>query len=87
MKIKPEDYAIMLAACKHGAAQIARSEYLARNPAIRNIAQAQDIEKRYRWDMLWASTISNHICNDVYKYANDTHIDTALKAIVKELKL
>ena len=51
----------------------------------------KDLNLRYRWDML-------HLCKlrigdgigtkgdlDLYSYMNDTHVDTALKAIIKPL--
>lgn len=46
----------------------------------------ENVEKRLRWDLLWLSVTSAWICGTVYKYADDTHIDTALKNIVKELE-
>ena len=58
--------------------------YEARNAAIPRIGQSTDPTKRHRWDALYAAGAGEWI-NDVYKYANDDHIDTALRAIVKEL--
>jgi hypothetical protein len=40
-------------------------------------------EKRWRWDLLWATVSSQWICDNLYPYLNDDHIDTALKAITK----
>lgn len=42
-------------------------------------------EKRYRWDLVIKSGLLNFICDDLYKYLNDSHIDTALRKIVKEI--
>lgn len=47
--------------------------------------QPKDLEMRIRWDLFYASGISQFVCKDVYIYANDEHIDTALKMIMKEL--
>lgn len=47
--------------------------------------KAKDIEKRLRWDMLYNSVSSVWICDNLYPYLDDTHIDTALKAIVKTI--
>lgn len=47
---------------------------------------SENVEKRLRWDLLWLSVTSAWICANIYKYADDTHIDTALKKIVKELE-
>ena len=39
---------------------------------------------RCRWDLLWSSDIAtNDFLPAVYGYCNDSHIDTALKAITE----
>jgi len=38
---------------------------------------------RYRWDLLYAAKLSTWICNNLYSYLNDDHIDTALRKITK----
>ncbi|QFS87577.1 MULTISPECIES: hypothetical protein [unclassified Marinobacter] len=40
---------------------------------------------RYRWDWLWAIPLADRQpwFDEVYQYANDDHIDTALKNAVK----
>jgi hypothetical protein len=43
--------------------------------------------RRYRWDICRAAGLIPYICNTLYRYANDTHIDTALRVIVRELEL
>ena len=48
--------------------------------------EKENVEKRLRWDLLWLSVTSAWICANIYKYAADSHIDTALKQIVKELE-
>ena len=44
-------------------------------------------EKRIRWDLLWniPHTKRENWFDAVYQYCDDTHIDTALKSIVKKL--
>ena len=44
-------------------------------------------EIRFRWDLWWISSgnRSTDFIYELYDYLNDTHIDTALKRIVKEL--
>lgn len=39
--------------------------------------------KRYRWDLLWATLQTRFVCDELYQYLNDDHIDTALRSIVK----
>jgi hypothetical protein len=48
-----------------------------------------DLNKRFRWDLLYSVTYSkrSEVINNIYTYANDIHIDTALKTIVRELGL
>ena len=46
----------------------------------------KDLDKRYRWDLLFAAgSFSREWTTEVYKYADDTHIDTALRSIIKPL--
>ncbi len=47
--------------------------------------KAQDVEKRLRWDLSYAAGLTPWICDNIYPYANDDHIDTALRNIMKEL--
>lgn len=47
-----------------------------------------DLNKRYRWDLLFATgPFSREWTTEVYKYADDTHIDTALRSVIKPLSL
>lgn len=49
--------------------------------------KSQDVEKRLRWDMMWAAVPSSWVCNNVYNLGmHDVHIDTALKKIVSRLE-
>ena len=54
--------------------------------ALRAEGKAKDIEKRLRQDWLYAAKVSPWICDNLYTYLDDTHIDTALKQIIKELR-
>ena len=36
---------------------------------------------RYRWDLLYNAGLSSWVCDNLYSYLNDQHIDTALKNI------
>ena len=38
-------------------------------------------DKRYRWDMTYKAGLSGWICDELYPYLNDDHIDTALRSI------
>jgi hypothetical protein len=43
----------------------------------------KSIDMRYRWDLLH---LSKHSIIPLYSYLDDTHIDTALRAIVPPLR-
>lgn len=77
----------MLAAMKAARASIPTLEqYRARDPSIPRITGAMDIDKRYRWDLHYAAGLTRFVCDNLYSYVNDTHIDTALRRIVGELE-
>lgn len=52
---------------------------LANDPRVKNI------EMRFRWDLLFATSAAarTNWFDNVYAYANDTHVDTALKVYTK----
>ena len=84
MKITPEDYAILESAVKRTIARTGLS--------LDNYVSLGLTAKRYRWDMLEQTKLTigdgvNVIGDvDIYAYANDTHIDTALRKITKTKK-
>jgi len=47
--------------------------------------RVKDIKKRMRWDLLNATNLTTFVCRELYQYLDDTHIDTALRNIMKEL--
>jgi len=52
----------------------------------REAYRAQNLtDKRYRWDLTYAAGCTRFICDSLYAYLDDTHIDTALRSIVKPL--
>lgn len=53
---------------------------------IINEGKAKDIEKRLRHDWKYSARLTRWICDDLYSYLDDTHIDTALKRMMKELQ-
>ena len=75
MKIKPEHYEHMRAAIAPSDTARLRDEY-------RALALSS---KRYRWDLTYAAKLSPWICDNLYAYLDDTHIDTALRRIVADL--
>lgn len=83
MKIKTEHYNYLLEAIKPLVPKAqAHKEYL-----IKLNKPEMDQKKRLRWDLLYATVLSSWICDNLYKYLNDDHIDTALKNIMIELEI
>lgn len=53
---------------------------------IMNEGKAKDIEKRLRWDWFYHAKLSHWVCDNLYTYLDDTHLDTAVKRMMKELQ-
>jgi hypothetical protein len=81
MKISPAHYAHM----KFALAKIPTNDVKAHRAHIISEGKAQDIEKRLRWDLSYAAGLTSWFCREIYSYANDDHIDTALRKIMREL--
>ena len=81
MKITPSHFSYMFSAIQPLSATIP-----ARREALRNDPRVKDLEKRLRWDLCYAAGLSAWICDNLYSYLDDVHIDTALRAIIKELQ-
>lgn len=90
MKITPTDLAALAGKVKPLDTTERRAKYLAGD--FKNSRAVKDLNKRYRFDLLWLSGlkigdgvgVKGEL--DLYSYMNDTHIDTALKHIVPNLK-
>ena len=83
MKIKPEHVEYM---------QVKFKGFMDRNPGAVADHRARlspyngDLEMRMRWDMLRAAVGFEWVSDNLYTYANDDHIDTALRALQRELR-
>jgi hypothetical protein len=73
MKMKPEHY------------EYIKGKMLATStaPTLHSYTSRGLSEKRWRWDWLYEAKLSNWVCDNLYSYLNDEHIDTALKQITK----
>jgi hypothetical protein len=88
MKIKPVHLAQLEAIMRVGLTRIPSPQaYAACHESIPRIHLAKDRAKRHRWDALYAVLAEERtpIIDDIYRYANDEHIDTALRAIVAKI--
>lgn len=84
MKIKPEHLAHMQAEIAPLDTPERRKLYL--EGRFPNASKVTDLNKRYRWDLLHAAQLTTWLCDTVYRYAHDDHVDSALRSIVKDLK-
>lgn len=77
MKVKPEHY-------NHIKEEILKVHSTALQQAytINNISH-----RGYCFDLLYRAKLSTWLCDNVYNYANDAHIYTAVKRILKEVGL
>jgi hypothetical protein len=55
--------------------------------SIANENKAKDHAKRLRWDMLYTVIGSRWICDNLYSYLDDSHIDSALRSIMRQFEL
>lgn len=84
MKIKPEHLAWLKAGIEPLDTVERRNLYLeSRFPYADKV---RELNKRYRWDLLHAAGLTGWLCDTLYRYAHDDHVDSALRSIVKDLK-
>ena len=80
--------------------KITQEHYQYVKRAIQNVDAARDLAdraaryrheglspKRFRWDCTYGAGLSKWVCENVYPYADDAHIDTMLRAIMRELQI
>lgn len=79
MKIKPEHLAVMRERITAVYPQLKPLEHYAALPNVKDPAM------RRRWDASHLAQLSPFFALEVYSYANDEHINTALRAILAEL--
>lgn len=84
MKIKPEHIDYL-----HGKFV----GYMQRNPDAVSAQRAAladykgDLDQLMRWGMLRVAVGFEWVCENLYVYANDDHIDTALRHLQRELSI
>lgn len=84
MKIKPEHLAWLKAGIEPLDTAERRNLYL--EGRFPNADKVRELNKRYRWDLLHAAGLTGWLCDTLYRYAHDDHVDSALRSIVKDLK-
>lgn len=89
LKITPEDFESLRQLVAPHDTPERRAQY--RDGAFPRAELCRDVNMRYRWDLLWSTGLK--IGDGVgavseltlYSYLDDTHIDSALRAIVPPL--
>ena len=85
MKVQTDHYAFLLANIAPWAGQL--RIHRANLTARKEKENIKDIEKRLRWDAMYAANLSRYACDTLYTYCDDTHVDTALRSIMRELSI
>lgn len=80
MKVKPEHVQALRALIEPLDTERVREAY--RNGRYPRAELTKDVNRRYRWDLMWAAKAYNVVKDHGY---NDEHINTALKSIVPML--
>ena len=75
MKMKPEHFALMKDAMQKHDTDMARDRYVAAGLST----------DRYRWDLLRHVGLQPWLCDTLYTYLDDSHVQTALNKIIKPL--
>jgi hypothetical protein len=81
MKVTQAHYQYMLEAMRP-----LSDRFMAHRLYLQNDSRVKDVEKRLRWDAFNGAKLTRFACDELYSYCNDDHIDTALRAIMKELE-
>ena len=89
MKIKKEHYEHIKQEIQNLVSAKGKETIAEYKKDLLNDTRIKDINVRFRWDLLHAANLDSYVCNTLYinEGLHDTHIDTALKHIVKELCL
>ena len=62
-----------------------KKDVLKYKQSLKSDPRVKDIDKRLRWDLFNMAIPVTWVCDNLYSYLDDNHIDTALKKIMKEL--
>lgn len=82
MKIQPAHIQHMRAAIADACVRLGLERLQAHRAALETCENVKDPAKRYRWDLFRAAGLTTFACDTLYTYANDDHIDTALRHII-----
>ena len=52
---------------------------------INNASKTKNIQTRFNFDLLYAAGLCSFVCNNLYTYLDDTHIESALNHICPKI--
>lgn len=87
MKIKKEHYSHIKTEIEKVISIKGAEAVTAHKESLKTDSRVKNLDMRFRWDLFNAACLTRFTCDNVYSYANDDHIDTALRNIAKELGL
>ena len=86
MKIKPEHFEHM---------KTTIDGYLKRHEGIIGLYEqglfvrsdrVKDLQTRFNFDLMYMAGLTRYVCDNIYPYANDDHVMTALKRICPKVE-
>ena len=83
MKMTASNFTVLRVSIEAKDTEAVRERYRAGD--FLNSDRVSDLNKRYRWDLAHSAVGSGWICDQYALGLNDSHIDTALRAIVSPL--
>ncbi len=89
MKMPPATYARIESLMRAKFQATGQADILAYKAKLALDPRVKDQAKRFRWDLFWAATQGDNRIESSDLYAgelNDDHVDTALRAIVRDLE-
>lgn len=91
MKIKPEHYEQLKKLILAAVEKLGKDKILLHQETLKKSDQVKNPKRRFHWDLLYCSHVDKVkrglLIKEIYEYANDWHIETALFKIGKELDL
>jgi hypothetical protein len=81
MKLKPEHYNHILTEFNN----LGKEALLAMYETAYNDNRVKDIITRASFDALYAAKLSPWVCDNLYSYCDDTHIETAVRKAFKQV--
>lgn len=83
LKVESGHLEVMRAAIAPLDTETRRERYRSGN--FHHAEHCKDRSKRHRWDLFHDAGLTTFACTTLYRYVDDTHIDSALRQIIPPL--